>query len=246
MENVLSEGSAQTQNLNEQSLESQQQPEKTLRQSEVNAIVGRVKSEAYNKGKQEGLMEFQKTQPESSMSANPTNYSQPQQVQQPAMTHADIQKMIAEETRKGLEAQAQAVQAQQVVGEFLHKMAPGAEKYSDFKDKVAQLNLPDLVRANPALLYLVNATDNVPDVMYELANNPAKIASLMTLSSNPQTLHLARMEMQGLSTSIKQNQSAANTPQAKEPLNHIRPSTTGMDNGKMGIRDLKQQPWLRG
>jgi hypothetical protein len=56
---------------------------------------------------------------------------------------------------------------------------------------------------------------------------------------------LAQREMHKLSDSIKKNEEAKSQPSVDEPLQPIKHSTVGTDNGSLTVRDLRKQSWLR-
>lgn len=197
--------------------------EKMIPQSEVNALVGRIRQEAHNKGFQEARAEVSQ---------------QPAQ-QFNGLTKEDINQMIIEQTKASQLQQAREIRAQQIVDDFRNKMVAGIEKYPDFKEKVEALDLPKI----PEIVHLAGSADNTADIMYELANNPHKIASLLTLAR--QAPHLSHIEMQKLSSSIKSNQKAAESIQPKEPLSQIKPSSAPSDKGPMTVADFRRAKWAQ-
>lgn len=201
------------------------QPEKVLKQSEVNELVGRIKHEAYTKGMRDAQTQYQPT---------PTSGQSMGGIQQ--VTEDQIRQMIADEAHK----QTQIAEANKLLSNFASQYESGKERYSDYDATVAKLgelkNIPHIVK-------LAAETGMAGDVMYELGRNPGKVATLTTLAYiNPQ---LASQEMQELASSIKRNQEAAQAPQAEPPLSQVRPSTVGKDNGSNSVRDLRRKPWAR-
>lgn len=199
------------------------QQEKLLKQSEVDALVGRLKHEAYEKGKRDADVQRQNTSvsPGQSMGG----------IQQ--LTEEQVRQMIADEAQK----QNQFNEAKVMLDNFVNQMGTGKSKYSDFDETVARLgNLQNI----PHVVKLATETGIAGDVMYELGRNPAKVASLTTLAYiNPQ---LAEDEMKKLSNSIKTNQEALHTPDIAAPLSQIKPSTTaGKDNGSFTVRDFRNK-----
>jgi hypothetical protein len=153
------------------------------------------------------------------------------------MTPERIEQMIQEATDK----RARESYANKVATDFLSKMEAGKTKYADFEDTVNALNLP----MAPEIVDWANGLDNTADVVYEIAKNPTKFTTILNLARGGFG-QLAQRELQKLSASIKQNESAADAAKSvNEPLSQIRPSTVGTDNGKMTVRDLRKQPWLR-
>lgn len=213
-----------------QSAPSVTETEKLVPQSKVNEIIHAKTAAAYEKGRREA-----QAQPQSNMGG------------MPQMTPEHIQKMIAEEAQRQMhelagahERQAQEQEAHRIASEFHGKISAGKSRYEDFDNVMQDVDLATM----PHIVQLAHATDNTADVMYELAKNPGKIATLTTLAyTNPA---LARREMNRLSESIKNNQAAAQQKLANEPLNQISPSTVGTDSGSLTLKDLKNASWLRG
>lgn len=139
----------------------------------------------------------------------------------------DINRLVEEK----LQQQAHLQHGNQIVQQFMGKMMAGKEKYPDFVDKINMLG--DLSKI-PQIIQLANGVDNTSDMMYDLANNPHKVASLLTLAQvNP---HLASIEAQKLSNSIKANNDASNAQNPSAPLSQIKSSVSN-DNaaGKKSI-----------
>lgn len=205
--------------------------EKVLKQSEVDELVYRLKSEAYQKGVADA---HKATQPAPQPMAQPSGGSMGGMSQ---LTEEQVRQMIADEAHK----QNQLANAHQVLTNFSQQMGTGKSKYSDFDETVA--NLGDL-RNLPQVVELATGTGIAGDVMYELGRNPGKVASLTTLAYiNPD---LAKYEMKKLADSIKTNEQAAQAPSAPEPLSQVKPSTVGKDNGSNSVRDLRRKMWARG
>lgn len=197
-------------------------PEKVLKQSEVNELVGRIKHEAYSKGQRDALANTQQqTQSMGGMQG---------------MSSEQVRQLISEEAQK----QTHQASAMKVAQDFVAKMESGKGKHDDFEQTVAELDLKSI----PHIVQLATGMDNTADIMYELGRNPSKVATLTTLAYvNPR---LAQIEMQKLSKSIKDNEAGENAPSSNEPLSQIRPSTIGKDNGSNTIRDLRKKAWARG
>lgn len=208
------------------------QPEKTLKQSEVNDLVGRVKHDAYAKG----LRDAQATAAPPPQTPPPATSGQ-SLGGMPQLTEEQVRQMIADEAHKASQVQA----AQSMLNNFVNQMNSGKGKYSDFDETVAKLGNLQMI---PHVVKLASETGMAGDVMYELGRNPAKVASLTTLSYiNPQ---LAEVEMKKLADSIKQNQEGSEAPEIAEPLSQVKPSSkVGKDNGSNTVRDLRRKSWAR-
>lgn len=206
------------------------QPEKVLKQSEVNELVGRIKHEAYTKGLRDGMpQQPQQMSPQAQMGGGMGGI--------PQVTEDHVRQMIADEAQK----QTQMAAAHQTLTNFVQQMGSGKGKYSDFDETVG--NLGELKNI-PHIVELAEKTGIAGDVMYELGRNPGKVASLTTLAYiNPQ---LAKQEMKKLADSILSNEKASDSPTAAEPLSQVKPSTVGADNGSNTVRDLRRKSWARG
>lgn len=202
--------------------------EKVLKQSEVNELVGRIKHEAYEKGKREALTQ-------STQDVRPQNGAQ-SMGGMPQFTEEQIRQIIADEAQK----QAQMDGVKNTISNFVNQMEAGKGKYSDFDETVAKLgNLQTI----PHIVKMATDTGIAGDVIYELGRNPGKVASLTTLAYiNPD---LAMQEMKKLVDSIKVNEQASKEPSVNEPLSQVKPSTVGTDNGSNSVRDLRRKPWAR-
>lgn len=202
-----------------------------LPQSQVDHIVGKARKDAYAKARADAQAEYQRSSPPSQQSSTQSMGGMEQ------VTPERIEQMIQEATDK----RARETYANKVANDFLGKMEAGKAKYTDFEDTVGALNLP----MAPEIVDWANGLDNTADVVYEIAKNPTKFTTILNLARGGFG-QLAQRELQKLSQSIKQNESASDAAKSvNEPLPQIRPSTVGTDNGKMTVRDLRKQSWLR-
>lgn len=154
-----------------------------------------------------------------------------------------IYQQVQERFNKEMQEQQMRAQMTQVANNYLQKVAQGKAAYEDF-DEVTKDFDPT---AFPQLTFLLSGIENAGDVLYDLAKNPLKLAGLDRLAEkNPRQ---AQNELLKLSKSIndnKQAQAEAQTQNVAEPLDRLQPSRVSGSNGKMGIRDLRNQPWLKG
>lgn len=128
-------------------------------------------------------------------------------------------------------------EAEGIANAYRAKMEAGKSAYPDFENVMADFN----PAAFPNLVYLANQMDNTHDVMYELMNNPNKLATVVVMSErDPQ----AAQNMLGrISASIKANQAAkASEKEVQPPLGRMSSSTqsAGTDSGELSMRDLKR------
>jgi hypothetical protein len=130
-----------------------------------------------------------------------------------------------------------------VANSYISKMEQGKTAYDDFEEVTKEFD----PTAFPQLTYLVAGIDNAADVIYDLSRNPLKLAGLDRLAEkNPRQ---AQAELLKLSRSIAENrqaQSDENSNQVAPPLDRLQSSRVSGSNGKPSIRDLRNQPWLRG
>lgn len=234
--NAQNEKVNQTEQINNQDAQenSKAKEEKLVPQSEVDKLVYAKKMEGYERGQREALAKNTDKNLAASVDQNDPN--------KVLIDREELAKIINEESVKLADQQ----RAHEVINQFASKVQAGNNgKYSDYEDTVAKLNLQYLP---PQLVEITNAMDNTADVLYELGKNPSKFSSVLNLCNvSPQ---LAYDEINRLSGSIKKNQEAvAQQTQAKvnEPLDQVKPSTTGTDNGKLeSVTDWRKHPGLRG
>lgn len=172
--------------------------EKTVPQSVVDNVVKQAKHHAYEQGKKAAKEEL----------AQQANTSASNQASTP-LSIEDVQSMIANHTAQ----QANEWQAQQIAQQFLGKLTAAKDKYPDFEETLTSLE----VHKFPEVVQLANNFDNTADIMYELGKNPSKAVILKQCAQlNP---NLAVVEIQRLSDSIKQNQTAKGPSHSHHSLN---------------------------
>lgn len=180
--------------------------EDTLSKATVSKIVERERLKAFEKGKQEALMELQAQQ----QAAEQPQQQAPQMQQQASqglggmqqMSQADIERMIQEQAPRLLQEHVQQLKTEHTVNSFVNKMQQAEGKYPGIQEKLNEL---DFSGAAP-LIQMANDMPNTADIMHELMQNPMKMGNLLTLMySQPK---LAQKAMLDLSGSIKQNEDA--------------------------------------
>lgn len=223
--------------------------EKMLPVSRVNEIVKREKLEAAERARAEMEAEYQRKlgamQPHAQ--ANPPQMQSGvggmQAVDMDSITRQVREQLMAEHKREQEEVQRKQHQQQmeQIADSFFNKLSSGKEMYPDFEEVVKGFN----PAAFPQLVFLAAEMENTPDVIYELAKNPHKLATIDYLAQRDP--NAAKMQLAKLSDSIAQNQQAvAQAKNANAPLSRLKSSTVGADTGVMSLSDLKKAPWLRG
>lgn len=196
--------------------------EKTIPQSVVDNVVKQAKHHAYEQGKKVAKEELAQQQVNTPVATQTST----------SLTTEDVQNLIASHTAQ----QANEWQAQQIAQQFLGKLSLAKDKYPDFEETLTNLE----VHKFPEVVQLANNFDNTADIMYELGKNPSKAVILKQLAQlNPK---MGVLEIQRLSDSIKQNQSAKQTPSAQPPLSQLTPSLTKATTGRLSLRELKEEP----
>lgn len=231
-------------------------PEKMLPASQVNELVKRAKRKGEQK-MQEQLdaarqqieqLQAQQAQSQVQNVAQTGTQQPPQQGQQPGVDAQQVMQQVMQQLQaKQQEEQEKRDREQiehevnQVAQQYFGKMAQGKEMYEDFEAMTADFNPAEF----PQLVFLANQMDNTPAIIYELRKNPGKLADLAVLVEK--SPNMARSEIAKLSESIKRNDEAKrNLQEPQDPLNRLKPSPAGTDNGKMTVRDYKKASFLRG
>ncbi len=233
-------------------------PEKMLPASQVNELIKKAKRKGEQKMQeqldaarqqieqlqtqqaQQGLQNTAQTgspQPPQQQQGQPQGIDQ-QQVMQQVMQQLE-QKQQEDQAKRHQEQIEQEVN--QVAQQYFGKMAQGKDMFEDFEAITADFNPAEF----PQLVFLANQMDNTPAIIYELRKNPGKLADLAVLVEKSPSM--ARNELSKLSESIKRNDEAKrNLQEPQDPLNRLKPSPVGTDNGTKNVRDFKGASYLRG
>lgn len=232
----------------------QNEPEKVLPVSRVNEIVKREKSLAAEKVRRELESQYAEELSRARGSHQPmSDNTSSMEDRLSQRLRADIMSDLMAKAKEHEEAEAKRQQeelerkqfedAKGFINDYVNKVSKGKEFFDDFEEVMGPPE--DTLRAFPQLAYLAMQHENTPAVMYELAKNPMKLASLQKLAEmHPQ---LAEKEMAKLAQSISQNQQALQgNVSAQPPLSRLKSTqSTGVDSGKMSIADFKNADWLR-
>ncbi len=223
-------------------------PEKMLPASRVNQLVQQAKRDGARKmqeqldAAQQQIQQLQGQQQQPAM-----QQAQPMQQQQQGMSPEQLQQVMHMVQQKQQEESERAHQAQlekevnEVAQNYFGKLAQGKEAFEDFDAVTADFD----PAAFPQLVYLATQEDNTAAIIYELQKNPSKLAQL-AIMVDKSPAHARKMIGQ-LSESIKTNDEAKrNLQETPDPLNRLKPSTVGTDNGAKSVRDYKSSPLLRG
>ena len=192
-----------------------------LDKATVSKIVARERQKAYEKGKQEALMQNEQQQSAPQQQApQPAMQTFGGMQQAPQQSPEDIQRMIAEHVPQYLQQQA------------AEQQFPGLEQ-----------KLNDIDFTSPATLKLVqmaNNMDNTGEIMNELLENPEKMGTLLNLVHEQPKL--AQNRLASLSNSIKTNRQAIEQEQsAQDPIGQLKSSVNaGVDEHNLSVKDLKK------
>jgi len=233
-------------------------PEKMLPASQVNELIKKAKRKGEQKMQEQldaakqQIEQLQAQQAEQGLQNTAQTGSpqapQQQQGQQQGVDTQQLMQQVMQQLQQKQQEDEQKRQADQleqevnqVAQQYFGKMAQGKDLFEDFEAMTADFNPAEF----PQLVYLASQMDNTPAIIYELRKNPGKLADLAVLVEKSPTM--ARSEIAKLSESIKRNDEAKRTLQeAEDPLNRLKPSPVGTDNGTKNVRDFKAAPYLRG
>lgn len=218
------------------------QPQSMLTQDQVNKVVAREKARAADQARRETEDRYQRE-------LEALRQGSAQQEQRNAQTSREVDtdaiyQQIRDKFNQELQQKQMEDQMSQVANNYLNKIATGKTAYGDFDEVTKDFNPSDF----PQITFLLSGIENAADVLYELSKNPQKLAYVDRLAEK--SPRIANAELLKLSQSIKDNREAQTNAQQQysvpEPLDRLNPSRVAGNNGKMGIRDLRNQPWLRG
>lgn len=223
-----------------ESVEPEQTPqEKMLSQSEVNKIVGRAKAEAEQRARRELEEQYQREIENLQKTQQSRNESGSKEADADA-----IYQQVQERFNQDLQRQQLEREMSQIAQNYLAKVEQGRQSYQDFDDITKRFDPTKF----PQLVYLVAGIENGGDVIYELAKNPTKLVTMNNLAKEvPEYAHDELLKLAASISTNRQAQQEAEQQDVNAPLDRLQPSrTTAGSNGKLSIRDLRNQPWLRG
>ena len=213
--------------------------EKMLSTAEVKKIAAREKAEGIARGRREAEEQYKRQLEEIGQNQNQRNAEVPREADVNAMYQ-----QVQERFNKEMQERALQNEMSQIANNYLARVEAGRKNYNDF-DEITKGFDPS---AFPQLVYLVAGLENAGDIIYDLSKNPSKLVTLNALAEK--TPEFARVELQKLSQSINSNREAsqeASGQNVNQPLDQLQPSRVSAgNNGKMSIRDLRNQPWLKG
>jgi hypothetical protein len=160
--------------------------------------------------------------------------------------YQQVQERFNQEMKAEKERQEQELlqnQMKQVANQYISKIEAGKGLYEDFDDVTKDFD----PTAFPQLTFLLAGIENAADVLYDLAKNPLKLAGIDRLAErNPRQAHSELLKLANSINVNRQAQSDADNQSTEEPLDRLQSSRVSGSNGKMGVRDLRNQSWLKG
>ncbi len=226
------------------------QDEKMLPQSQVNKIVWAAKEEARKTAETKaetnyaGRLEELHAQRQLMEQGEIAKAQESANTEVPRDVNADaVYQQVQERFNKEMQQRQVEQEMTQVAQNYTTKMKQGAENYDDFDEITKDFDPTSF----PQLLYLVAGIDNAADVVYELSKNPSKLATLDYLAErSPKQAHAELIKLAASIADNRRAQTDAQNQNVNAPLDRLQPSRISGSNGKQSIKDLRNQPWLRG
>jgi hypothetical protein len=219
-----------------------------LTQDHMNKVVAREKLQAREAGRREAEEKYQRD-------LEALNAAKIQQEQQNSNVSRNVDvdgiyQQIQERQNKDRIAQEEAFKDQQlkqhmtqVASNHDKQMSEGRSAYEDFDEVMKGFDPTKF----PELVYLVAGIQNGGDILYDLQKNPTKLATLDRFAErNPRQAQDMLLKLSQSIKDNKQGQTDAQSQTVSEPLAHLKSSRVSGSNGKMSIKDLRNQPWLKG
>lgn len=213
---------------------------KMLSQEQVNALVGREKKEAAERARREVEARYEselqklRSQPGTQSAPGAQSFDDfyaqvEQRLMQKAQDHQDQ-----------LARKAQEEQMQQIADNYFNKMSTGKEMFEDFDDIMGDFKPESF----PEVIYLASEMENTPQIMYELAKNPHKLATIYSLAkADP---NQAKRALKKLSDSIAHNEQAQDEyVSTNPPLSKPNPSRVSTEKGYNSVKDYRNADWLK-
>ncbi len=220
-----------------------------LPQSEVNRLIGSAKAEAQERARRHAEEDFNRrlNELEAKKAAAQARGEDTREISADTIVQQVTERLREDQRQRDEEhlRRAQEDEMNQVAQTYLSKIEAGKKGYVDFDEVVKDFN----PAAFPQLTFLVSHMDNAADVIYELAKNPHKLATVNELARTPGADRMAYSELVKIGKSIEANkvaQSEEAQARTEPPLNRMQPTNKTGSNGQMSISDLRAQPWLRG
>ena len=202
---------------NQAGLDAAPQSEGLITQDKANYLITKAKEHAYEKGMQEA---------EARLKTN----------QQPQMTPDQFLEMAKQAAKDAvsetLASKEQDYSTQNILGKIKEGVADGKRDYADFEEVAGNVNFEE---APNILRYLADNPDR-HHIMYELGDNPGKLAQLQVLLLSKQHKSAEKM-VRDIAKSVSDNQrikaEAAKTREPK-PVSNLKATATGTVGGLSG------------
>ena len=207
-------------------------------QEQVNGIAADARRKAYDKGRTEAADSYKQEKAELLSRVEKTNsHADFESIVDAKLAKRDEQLKAKQQEANTRYQQDQDNQAWQQMGAQLSpKVAEAHKNHADFDDIVNKVNYRDNA---PELLFLANGVDNGGEVLYQLANDPSKLANFRTVFQ--QTPQLVEGMMKKYAAALK-NQGSSTPSLPPDPLSQLSPSNVGGDDGKVGsVSDYQKQ-----
>jgi len=212
--------------------------QKMLSQDQVNQIVSREKSRAAESARREAEERHKQELEALRRGQEQRNETVSREVDANSISEDVLNKLNA----RMLEEQRRA-QMDQVAQNYLQKVEEGKKSYQDFDEVTKDFDPVSF----PQLTFLLSGIPNGGDVLYDLSKNAIKLAGIDRLAErNPKQAHAELLKLSQSIQANKQAQLEAQNQETAAPIDRLQPSQISGNNGKMSVRDLRNQPWLRG
>jgi hypothetical protein len=210
------------------------QAEKMVPQSKVNEIVGATKKSAYDKAYQDASANILSENQSSGHESTGENQDIPALVQKEVENRLQ---RVKEDELKETQQKAVEEQLRNTAQSLQTKISDSSKKYEDFND-VTNIDFKPFQH----LLVAADNVENSGDVLYHLCKNPSKFRDIARdLEPGSPYREMAMKDLQALSSSLKNNETAKQIDLPRSPLSTIKPSNVGSDNGKMTLTDMKRR-----
>lgn len=218
---------------------------KTFSQEEVNRIAAERAARAAEKARRDAEEKYRQESEAIRSQQEQRNATVSREVDADAIYQQIQEKWNREQAalRQKMEEEQLKARMSEVANSYTSKMAEGKKYHDDFEEVMKDHD----ATAFPQLTFLISGIENAAPVLYDLMKNPTKLAAMDHLARVNPTY--AQSQLRALSQSIRANREAqedAQSQQVPDPLDRLNPSRVAGSNGKMSLRDLKNQSWLRG
>lgn len=214
--------------------------QKMLTQEQVNALIGREKKEAAEKARREVEARYEGELQRLKTAGNTPSASSPQSFDD---IYAQVEQRLmqkAQEHQDKLAREEHEQQMQSIADGYFNKMSSGKDLFEDFDEVMSDFK----PSAFPELIFLASEMENTPQIMYELAKNPHKLATIHSLARAD--AGQAKKALKKLSESIAYNEQAQDEyVSTNPPLSKPKPSQVSTEKGYNSVKDYRNASWLK-